>query len=756
MTWRSRWYISAKQHNKLTTRLAYTLFVFCLLLLCGSHGRAVANAPVHPAPASRAAVSPQLGFSTFLGTAGSTGFSELWESVYDSAGNIVVIGFGDFDPNDYPGVPVTIIGKVDNSTLIVAKLSPDGAHLRWVTFIGGSGMIKEADGIAIDQADNLYLVASTWEADFPTTAGSFQPQYKGGGDGVEIVLAKLAADGKQLIYATYLGGSQHDTARGGLAVDNQGYAYVVGMTASPDFLDKNGVTNPAKVNSYIGGVGDGFIAKIAQDGAAIVYARFIGSPTDTLYDGDVMVGVQVDGQGYAYLGGFVRGDGALVTADAYDKTYNGGSADVYYAKLSPDGKEVVYATYLGGSGEDDVNHRIALDSQGNVYLTGNITSSDFPLLHARDTTYGGDFDGFLVKFDQHGQLVFSTYIGGTGENETLGPAIDAAGNIFVVAYTETGDIEVTPTAYDDTYNGGRDIVLQQYSPTGQLLYSSFLGGSAFDRARLVAPDQAGNPVVVGYTQSSDFPTSAGAYDRAYNGGYDIFVAQFVTGTLGQTPPSAVLLTGPLVGQPETPYSFTAMINPLTATLPITYVWEATGHSPLIRSNGLTDTLALQWATTGEKVITVTATNGSGTVVDTRTTTLTSSGALIQFGAPTYQVNEDAGAAQILLQRRGTTSTALRVTVTTMDGSALATVDYEPIEQTFAFAPEQNAITLTVAITDDLVQEQDETFLLQLDQQTDEAARGTPAITTVTIIDNDQHGYLPVVCCTCLESYAHRR
>ena len=554
-----------------------------------------------------------LGFSTFLGATNATQFSELWESVYDSAGNLVVMGVVDANINGYSGITIKTFGSIDSSNIMVAKLTADGSQLLWVTLLGGNGPEKGGYGVAIDNNDNLYITGTTYNNDFPTTSGSFQPTYKGGGDGREIFLSKLSSDGQTLIYSTFLGGNSDDTARGGIIVDSQGFAYVAGLTKSQDFLDNGGTPNPAKVNSFIGGVGDGFVTKVSQDGSSIVWSRYIGSSNDSRF-GDVVMGIQLDSQGVIYLQALVRGNDAETSSDAYDKTYNGHPSDSYFAKISADGSQLLYATYFGGNGEDVSEHRMIIDDTGNAYLVGVTNSNNFPVINAHDSSHSGNFDAYLIKFDASGQPIFSTLIGGPNEDTVLGPAIDENGNIWVAGYTLSSNFETTIDAYDRTYNGVRDIILQQYSPAGQLLYSTYFGGSDFDRARFVASDKNGNPVIVGYTESTDFPTTPNAYDRSHNGGFDLFVARFNAVSTATTPPTDVTLNGPTTGATQISYTFTANVTPTTTTQPVTYTWEATEQAAIINQSGVSHTVNYTWNTIGTKTITVTADNDAGSAV----------------------------------------------------------------------------------------------------------------------------------------------
>lgn len=502
--------------------LFYTLTLFLTALFsftCNrTDDRGSTASPKEAVQATGAAVP--LSFSSYFGGRGRGG--TLWETAFDSSGNIIVAGYGDdYTLRNFPFA--TLIGPAGNrSNIPVAKFTPDG-KLLWLTIIGGSAT-NICVGIDVDKFDHIYISGWTSSTDFPTTPKSYDRTYNGGT--YDAFVLKLSPDGKTLVYSTFLGGSLNDTARGGLAVDDQGFAYVVGGTGSRDFLNKRGEPNPAKVNNYLGGPGDAFITKISQDGSKIVYSRYLGGSDDTVH-GDTALGVQVDANGHAYVNMIVRSKDALTTPNAFRRTFSGGESDSYFVKLSPDGKQVIYATYFGGSGDEYAEHRMALDSKGNTYFTGFTNSADFPVINAHQSKKRGPGNGYLVKLDATGQPVFSTYIGGSGMDNSVGPALDAEGNIFVTGNTGSKDLEITPNAYNTTYNGGKmDAYLQIYDPSGRLWYSTFLGGSDFDGARGVAVDKRGNPILVGSTSSSNFPTTANAYNQSRSGDDDGFIVKF--------------------------------------------------------------------------------------------------------------------------------------------------------------------------------------------------------------------------------------
>ena len=472
----------------------------------------------------RTSVSQEgLAFSTYLD---SGGWGTLREGVFDSEGNLIVVGHVNSAPREFS--EARSIGTIDASNIIVAKLSSDGSRLLWVTLIGGTGKDR-GYGVDLDPSGNIYVAGRTSSTDFPTTAGVFDRTHNGGINPVrhphgpsDAYVLKLSVDGSKLIYSTFLGGAREDGARGGVAVDEEGNAYVCGFTQSKDFLGND----PGKVNEYHGGFSDAFITKVSQDGRRIMYSRFFGSTNDTRGE-ELVAGCQVDSLGHVYANAILRGTDAITTSGGYDNIYNGGGTDIYIAKVSPDGKDLIYATYFGGNKEEFVEHRGELDGQGNLYIVGTTLSTNFPTIHAHQTSRRGKNDAFLVKFNSSGIPTLSTYIGGSGGESAFGPMMSPSGHIYVGGTTTSNDWEITPQALYRSYNGGEmDSYLQIYSSTGELKYSTYIGGSGKDYARFVASDPLGNPLLIGEVGSEDFPTTPTAYQTEFEGKIDTFITKF--------------------------------------------------------------------------------------------------------------------------------------------------------------------------------------------------------------------------------------
>ncbi len=262
-----------------------------------------------------------------------------------------------------------------------------------------------------------------------------------------------------------------------VAVDAQGYFYVTGGTDSSDFP----VTAGAFDTSYNGGGRDAFVAKLTPDGA-LVWATFLGGPSyDRAY------AVEVDGQGYVYVAGragpgFPTTVGALQTSFGGDVNPNAlyGPQDGFITKLSPDGSSVVWSTYFGGPGRDFVRD-IALDPFGNIVL--GVSEVDRPNPHitpgAFQTSLRGPFDGIVALLSGDGARVnYASYFGGsTGDGYTPSVRTDGAGNAYFLTFSNNSDAPVTANAFQKRCAGSFDMMLAKVSPTGSLLYSTYFGGS---------------------------------------------------------------------------------------------------------------------------------------------------------------------------------------------------------------------------------------------------------------------------------------
>ena len=257
----------------------------------------------------------------------------------------------------------------------------------------------------------------------------------------------------------------------------------------------------------------------------LTYSSFLGG-TGT----DIGMGIGRDAAGNIYLTGYTNStDFASTNGSA-----NAGSYDVFVTKLSPAGDQILYSTYLGGTG-DDRGWSLAADSAGNVYLTGRTGSADFPTSSgaAQANFAGGSWDAFVTKLDTNGSLLYSTFVGGSA-NENDSPllgynlrsiGVDDDGSAWITGITQSTNFPMESAAQSTFGGGNRDAFVTRLAPDGKSFeYSTFLGGTSDDRAQALVV-AAGNAYVTGFTNSNDFPTSNGALQTNRAGGWDNFVTK---------------------------------------------------------------------------------------------------------------------------------------------------------------------------------------------------------------------------------------
>jgi uncharacterized protein (TIGR03437 family) len=377
--------------------------------------------------------------------------------------------------------------------------------LAYSTYLGGSGD-DSGYGIAVDSSGNAYVTGYTFSSNFPA-ANPLQASNRGN---MDVFVTKLNAAGSALVYSTYLGGSGDDSGHG-IAVDSSGSAYVTGYTTSSNFPTAN-----ALQPSYGGGKCDAFVTKLNAAGSALVYSTYLGGGYS-----DEAFGIAVDPSGNAYVTGLTDSSN-FPTANALQASLRG-YGDAFVGKLNAAGSALVYSTYLGGSG-DDGGYGIAVDSSGNAYVTGYTWSGNFPTANALQASNGGS-DAFVTRLNAAGSaLVYSTYLGGSGEDGGYGIAVDSSGNAYVTGYAWSTNFP-TANALQRSNRGFINAFVTKLNAAGSaLVYSTYLGGGTIDRGYAIAVDSSGNARVTGGTYSSDFPT-ANALQASKGGLINAFVTE---------------------------------------------------------------------------------------------------------------------------------------------------------------------------------------------------------------------------------------
>ncbi len=410
----------------------------------------------------------------------------------------------------YPGIDLVYSFLEENLKyeFVVAPLAdPLLIHLRYpdadcvdvcdegVTLSKGGYVVADTELMAFQEISGIATVECAFGSDDLSTISFSIGPYD---SSLELIIDPII-----LLYGTYLGGSDSEEGRA-VAVEN-GFVYVTGRTASSNFPLVN-----AYDTTYNGGDYDCFVTKIAADGQSLVYSSFLGGSTGWE---DCGYGIAVE-DAFAYVTGYTDSSD-FPTVNAYDPTLNG--TECFVTKFATDGQSLVYSTFLGGT-VSDYGTAIAVEN-GYAYVTGSTSSPDFPTVNAYDSTHNGSHDCFVSKLAANGSsLVYSTFLGGTGQDTASGVAVEN-GLAYVTGTAHSSDFPLV-NAYDSTYHG-TDCFVTKFAPDGNsLVYSTYLG-SAYGSGIAV---ENGLAYVTGETYSADFPT-ANAYDSIYNGLGDCFVTK---------------------------------------------------------------------------------------------------------------------------------------------------------------------------------------------------------------------------------------
>lgn len=502
-------------------------------------------------------IDPGIQYSTFIG--GSS--HELGNGIkVDANGNAYVVGTT--QSPDFPTRPGAFrrTGAASNfADVFVAKLNAAGNALLYSTFIGGNDM-DFGRAIAIDVAGNAYVTGQTKSPSFPTTGGAFDRTFnvdtcpRCGIDQYDAFVTKLNATGSALVYSSFLGGFDIDDGLA-IAIDSAGNAYVTGETDSQNF--------PTTANAFDrtkNGASDAFVTKVNANGSAIAYSTYVGGSAVEL-----ATRIAVDAAGNAFIVGTTSSPEFPTTPGSFDRSANG-TFDAFVTKLNAAGSALIYSTFLGGPGFDGASG-LTIDASGNAYVSGGAGSVDFPTTPGAFDSISDGSSAFVSKLNPSGSaLIYSTFLNGSGNEGANAIALDAQGNAWLTGITNSTDFPVTPDAFSLALNGVADAFVSELSADGsRLLYSTYVGGTQSDGGDDLALVQRG-VYVTGHTYSLDFPTTAGAFDIVFDGDRsifwgDAFVTKFAIDATSSTPPS----TPPVPGAPVllAPASGSSPTQPIT-------------------------------------------------------------------------------------------------------------------------------------------------------------------------------------------------
>ena len=465
-------------------------------------------------------VDPRVDFATYLG-----GGVEDWPSdvAVDGSGRVVVGGYTSSTnfPTQTPYQGALSAGFDAFVTVYGAALG----SVAFSTYLGGTGN-DFCEGVCVDGSGNIAVVGDTASTDYPTSS-PYQGTNKLGA--VDMFVTKISSTGTSLVFSTFVGSSANDQAEE--CFEDSTGLYVIGGTGGTDFP----VVNPVQ-STFAGGAWDVALLRLASDGSALTFSTYYGGTLT-----DYPFGLAVDGNGGVIVGGNTTSTD-FPTVAPIQGTHGGGPStfpgDTFLLKLPSTLSGVSYATFLGGSGFDDCT-KVAVDGNGDVFLAGVTSSTNYPVASPIQATFaGGASDGWLTKVNSAGSaILLATYFGGNANEYTEGLAVGSGGTVTFAGFTSSSNFP-TLNAFQSTFMGGTPVnndawIAQVSGDGGTLLYSSYLASNGGDDIHGLALDANGAALVVGVTNSTTFPTQSPIQTTNAGGTFDGYVARVV-----KAPPAA--------------------------------------------------------------------------------------------------------------------------------------------------------------------------------------------------------------------------
>jgi hypothetical protein len=450
-----------------------------------------------------------------------------------------------------------------------------------------------ATAIGHDATGFLYVAGTTESPDLPLAGNSFQATP---GGTLDIFLAKIdpnAAPGTQLVYSTYLGGTSNDSL-GGMAVGPNGDVYLTGNTVSHDFPMVN------SAQTVLGGTSDAFVAWF-DSSQNLAYSTFLGGGAN-----DFGMAVTFDSKGKIYVtGGTISDD--FPNTGGY-QTIRAGSQDAFVTMIDPSlsgSATIVYSSYLGGAGWE-AGRGIAVAPDGTIWVVGGTYSGDFPVIGVGyQPGYSGGGDGYAAQFNPAlgaNSLVYTTYLGGTDQDEARNVLVDPAGRVIVSGWTLSKDFPVTGNAMQMKYGGNTDVFVtilnpaNQTSRSAQLIYSTYFGGTDADVAFDLKRDAAGNLYLSGLTLSYDLPSTPNAVQSKYDGTIDAFALKFNPAQAGPSAISYFTYLGSDGLQAAYGIDFNSQGNIFLTGFTSGPIFDALGGAPKTSNPGKTDAFIIGLST----------------------------------------------------------------------------------------------------------------------------------------------------------------
>ena len=705
-------------------------------------------------------IDPVLSYSTYLGGSSE---DKGFDIVLDSSNNAYLVGKTISASFPTAGSPYDATFNTDDDVFI-AKLSPNGQSLLYSTYLGGSGS-DEGYSIARDSSGNLAVTGRTTSSNFPTL-GALDSSFGGGTDAF---VTSLNAAGSALRYSTYLGGSGADEGQA-IGVDSTGKLYVTGFTAGS--ITASSVTFDSSHN----GGSDAFVVKLdpALTGTASrLYASYYGGTGN-----EEAYGLAVGASNSVTIVGrtvsTTSASPAFPVKNAYQST-KAANEDIFVARFdtgaSTGASTLTYSTYLGGS-SDERAFGVAVDTSGVAYVTGYTQSTNFPQVAsapAWQATQGGDKDAFLARLNPSlsgsASLLGTTYLGGSETEQGFDVAISGTSQVYLTGYTRSANFP-TVAPYQAALSGGTCGTAPSTFPCGDVfvlrfslaqnapVFNTFLGGAnADDEGHGIAFDSTGAAYVAGFARSTTFPTTTGGYQLVQAGAADAFISKLTLPVVQLTASTQSVSEG--AGQ-VTINATLSVASPQQVTVQLTTA-NGTASAPGDYTSTSTSLVFAPNTTTASVVIPIV--NDSVNEPNETFTASISSPFNATLGTPTSQtvtisnddsqptlswqssavsVSEAAGSVGLVVQLSTAATSNVTVNYATTAGTATAGSDYTTASGSLTFLPGETSKTVNVPITNDSAQESNETFIVALSSPSN-ATLGTPASTTVTIVDDDTPG-----------------
>ncbi len=464
-------------------------------------------------------IDPELVYSTIIGGNGT--YEEPYSIYVDNSGCVYLTGIT--SSLDFPVTSGAIqASRNDNEDIFVCKLNQWGTGLVYSSYIGGNSH-ENGVGITSDISGNIYVSGHTLSTDWPVTQGTHSNSNKGLYD---IFVTRLDSSGSTILSSTYIGGDENDTG-GRIFIDNQGDIIIYGNTKSTNFP-----TSSTAYDRSHNGHTDFFILRMDPD------LHYVNQ--STLFGGrysDYLMSCKSDSEGNFYLTGYTTSGDFPTTNSVFDNRQITRNCEGFVCKMNSTFRYLDFSTYVGGDSYDYF-FDLELDEDNNIYLAGYSESSDFPTTPgAYSEENSGLYDAILCKMDSQGlNLIYSTYFGGSGIDHIKSLCIDSEDNLIIGGHSESSDLPTTENAFQNAPNGNLDLFITKFnSSCDSIIYSSYFGGSDDEIVQVMSIDKYDFIYAAGYTYSTYFPTTPGAFSSDCFG-EDVFVMKLTFDPLYNYPP----------------------------------------------------------------------------------------------------------------------------------------------------------------------------------------------------------------------------